>query len=176
MKLRERFRRFLKRWLYQELEGWLSQLQSGLREAQHDLSENVADRLVAVQGFQAQTSRELGAQVTGALAAQAQAVREQGTAISDAVELLQVSMRDLWTVSGTTFREFEAVDFAADKLELDKELSDSLDEDGRIRECANWAGKYCSENGWPQIPEFKLRELIVLKRRLNSERRVSRHG
>jgi hypothetical protein len=85
-------------------------------------------------------------------------------------------MRDLWTVSGTTFREFEAVDFAVDKLELDKELHDSLSEDQRIRECSAWAGKYCAENGWPQIPEFKLRELIVLKRRLNADRKVSRHG
>ncbi len=179
MTLRERFRRFLKRWLYQEIQGWLADFKADVAD---QLRSAVEDHSLVAKRLEAQTngihhgvvcsSRD----VASALSKHQEELALQAAAVAVAVQNLERRVADLSVITGTTFREFEAVDYAVDKLEHDKELHDSLDEDGRIRECANWAGKYCSQNGWDTLPEFKLRELIVLKRRLNADRRVGRHG
>lgn len=167
----ERLRRFLRRWLYQEIHGWLVDFQASQSESHKALSAFVT----ASQEIQAQTLNDTSKLVCEVLDAQMDALREQGERIAEAVKQLDTVTAELRTATAVTFREFECVDYAVDKLEFDDQLMSRLDEEARIKECASWAALYAKENGWTVPANGKLRELILLKRQLNEER-VIRNG
>ena len=71
-----------------------------------------------------------------------------------------------------TFQQFEAVNFAVERLLMDHQCLEALDEQGRVQNCKDWAYTYFTMNGWKPPLDTHLTSMVEEKLRQARGRKV----